>query len=44
MKTVKTMSIENEDLGVDYAIMILIIAFIIGSIVQSMFLLSASVF
>lgn len=40
METVRTMSIKREDLGLDYAFITLIIAFIIGTIVQALFKLN----
>lgn len=43
MEAVKTMSIKKEDLGLDYAIITLIIVYILGTIVQALFTLSASI-
>ncbi len=43
METVQTISIKKEDMGIDYAIITLIIAYVLGTIVQAVFTLSASV-
>lgn len=43
METVQTITIKKEDLGIDYAIITLIIAYVLGTIVQAVFTLSASV-
>lgn len=44
METVRTKSKKKEDLGLDYAFIILIIAFIIGTIARAMYKLNISFF
>ncbi len=43
METVKPMGIKRRDLGLDYAIITLIVAYIFGTIVQALFKISAGI-
>ncbi len=44
METTKIKSIKGGDIGLDYALITLIIAYVLGTIVQALFKLGTSIF